>query len=172
MGFPSFHENAQRADGKNLIRIRIGVFSTAWEASYSLDQLSRSFKKPMLIKLDQMPQGAKDTIKIDPERLSQVERSILYGHQLDHLRASLDKITKRCLSEIDLQGFMTEAYRVEWKRHFIKSQNLWKELLETDVLAMEKEMHGGSGAGLSIQGYQIRHTAQRILTLKERYGLN
>jgi hypothetical protein len=172
MGYLSFHENVQRADGRNLIRIRIGVFSTAWEASYSIEQLSRSFKKPMLIKVDRIPQGAKDAIRIDPERLSQVERSILYGHQLDYLQASLGKVAKRCLSEIDIQGFMTEADRVEWKRHFIKSQTLWKELLETDALTMEMEMHGGSGAGLSIQAYQIRYTADRIQNLKERYGLN
>lgn len=171
-GYPTVQEKVQRSDGRRLIRIRTGIFLTGYEASYSLETLSAWFKDPILIKLDRAPEGVYEIVRVDPDRMSQVERSIFYDHQLKYCRRLLSETSKRCLSDIEDREFMAEESKAEWKQHFISSQKLWEELLKTDAKAMEIEMYGGSGAGLVIQSYQIRQTAQRILTLKERYGLN
>jgi uncharacterized protein YecT (DUF1311 family) len=171
-GYPAVLEKVQRSDGKSFIRIRTGYFPTYFEASYHLENLRARYKEAVLIKLDRVPQGGYEPIRVDPDRLSQVEKSIFNEHKLQHCRRILAETMRRCLSEIAEREFMADTDRSEWKQNFVRSQGLWEDLLRADAKAMEMEMYGGSGAGLTIQSYLIRHTTQRILDLKERYGLD
>jgi uncharacterized protein YecT (DUF1311 family) len=67
---------------------------------------------------------------------------------------------------------MRKELKKEWKKDFLKSQDTWEKLIESDKKAIEYDYCGGSGTEIFILKYQIDKTIERIKELKERFCLN
>ena len=69
-------------------------------------------------------------------------------------------------------NIMRNELKKEWKKAFLKSQDAWEKLIESDKKIIEYDHCGGSGTEIFILKYQIGKTIERIKDLKERFCLN
>ena len=111
--------------------------------------------------------------QIDSDDLTQVDIRDNYSALLKHDQTELNKTVKQCLEVINQDNdIMRNELKKEWKKAFLKSQDSWEKLIESDKKVIEYDHCGGSGTEIFILKYQIDKTIERIKELKERFCLN
>ena len=111
--------------------------------------------------------------QIETDDLTQVEIKDKYRALLKYNQAVLNKTVKQCLEVINKDNdIMRKELKKEWKKAFLKSQDTWERLIESDKKAIEYDYCGGSGTEIFILKYQIDKTIERIKELKERFCLH
>ena len=111
--------------------------------------------------------------QVDLDDLTQVEIKDKYRTLLKQNKAELIKTVKQCLEVINQDDdIMRNELKKEWKKAFLKSQDAWEKLIESDKKIIEYDHCGGSGTEIFTLKYQIGKTIERIKELKERFCLN
>ena len=111
--------------------------------------------------------------QIDTDDLTQVEIKDKYYDLLKHNKAELDKTVSQCLEVINQDDdIMCNDLKQELTKAFLKSQNDWDKLIESDKKVIEYDHCGGSGTEIFSLKYQIGKTIERIKELKRRFCLN
>ena len=111
--------------------------------------------------------------QIDTDDLTQVEIKDKYYDLLKHNKAELDKTVSQCLEVINQDDdIMCNDLKQELTKAFLKSQDDWDKLIESDKEVIEYDHCGGSGTEIFTLKYQIGKTIERIKELKERFCLN
>jgi len=111
--------------------------------------------------------------QIDTDDLTQVQIKDKYYDLLKHNKAELDKTVSQCLEVINQDDdIMCNDLKQELTKAFLKSQDDWDKLIESDKKVIEYDHCGGSGTEIFILKYQIDKTIERIKELKERFCLN
>jgi len=111
--------------------------------------------------------------QIDTDDLTQIQIRDKYYDLLKHNKAELDKTVSQCLEVINQDDdIMRNDVKKEMEKAFLKSQDAWEKLIESDKKVIEYDHCGGSGTEIFILKYQIDKTIERIKELKERFCLN
>jgi len=111
--------------------------------------------------------------QIDTDDLTQVEIKDKYYDLLKHNKAELDKTVSQCLEVINQDDdIMCNDLKQELTKAFLKSQDDWDKLIESDKKVIEYDHCGGSGTEIFSLKYQIGKTIERIKELKRRFCLN
>ena len=111
--------------------------------------------------------------QIDTDDLTQVQIKDKYYDLLIHNKAELDKTVSQCLEIINQDDdIMCNDLKQELTKAFLKSQDDWDKLIESDKEVIEYDHCGGSGTEIFTLKYQIGKTIERIKDLKERFCLN
>jgi len=111
--------------------------------------------------------------QVDLDDLTQVEIKDKYRALLEHNQAELNKTVKQCLKIINQDNdIMRRDVKKEWKKAFLKSQDVWEKLIESDKKIVEYDHYGGNGTEIFTLKYQISKTIERIKELENRFCLN
>jgi len=111
--------------------------------------------------------------QIDTDDLTQVQIKDKYYDLLIHNKAELDKTVSQCLEIINQDNdIMRNEVKEEMVMAFLKSQDAWDKLIESDKQVVKYEYYCGSGTEIFTLKYQIGKTIERIKDLKEMFGLN
>jgi len=110
--------------------------------------------------------------QIDTDDLTQVQIKDKYYDLLKHNKAELDKTVSQCLEAINQDDdIMCNDLKQDLTKAFLKSQDDWDKLIESDKEVIEYDHCGGSGTEIFTLKYQIGKTIERIKELKERFCL-
>jgi len=92
--------------------------------------------------------------QIDTDDLTQVEIKDKYYDLLKHNKAELDKTVSQCLEVINQDDdIMCNDLKQELTKAFLKSQDDWDKLIESDKKVIEYDHCGGSGTEIfSLKG--------------------
>jgi len=111
--------------------------------------------------------------QIDTDDLTQVQIKDKYYDLLKHNKAELNKTVSQCLEVINQDDdIMCNDLKQKLTKAFLKSQDDWDKLMESDKEVIEYDHCGGSGTEIFTLKYQIGKTIERIKDLKERFCLN
>ena len=111
--------------------------------------------------------------QIDTDDLTQVEIKDKYYDLLKHNKAELDKTVSQCLEVINQDDdIICNDLKQDLTKAFLKSQDDWDKLIESDKEVIEYDHCGGSGTEIFTLKYQIGKTIERIKELKRRFCLN
>ena len=110
--------------------------------------------------------------QVDTDDLTQVEIKDKYRDLLVHNKAELNKTVSQCLEVINRDDdIMCNDLKQDLTKAFLKSQDDWDKLIESDKEVIEYDHCGGSGTEIFTLKYQIGKTIERIKELKERFCL-
>ena len=111
--------------------------------------------------------------QIETHDLTQIEIRDKYDALVKHNQAELKKTVQQCLEVINQDDdILQNKVKKEMEKAFLRSQDAWERLIESDKKVIEYDHCGGSGTEIFTLKYQIGKTIERIKALKERFCLN